>query len=222
MRSKRSLLIGGSVILLCLCLIFGATYALFTDEERVSNHLVAGDLDVVLQRTYLEYSVLDEDGYFPDPAPRLETPVDFSNVTMAEKNIFGLDSENLLIVPGSYFDAGMKIINNADTAFDYAVSLYMTGDFSELADQLKITVTGPDGKTTDYILSEMDDKDAPLFTGHLAAAKAGTESATTFSVKVTFIDDVAEGITFDNDDAKDNSVTFDLVVSAVQQTKRPA
>ena len=56
----------------------------------------------------------------------------------------------------------------------------------------------------------------------IAAAREGAESAEIFSVKVTFIDDETDGITFDNNDAKDNSVTFDLVVSAIQQTKRPA
>ena len=59
---KRVLVVSGAIILLCMMIIAGMTFALFTDSKRMSNHLRAGDLEVTLTRTYLEYSVLDANG----------------------------------------------------------------------------------------------------------------------------------------------------------------
>ena len=41
---KRALLVSGSVILLCMTIIVGMTWALFTDTRTLTNHLKAGDL----------------------------------------------------------------------------------------------------------------------------------------------------------------------------------
>ena len=46
MRRKRALLISCSVILLCVSIIVGMTYALFTDSVSVNTHLQAGNLDI--------------------------------------------------------------------------------------------------------------------------------------------------------------------------------
>ena len=65
MRSKntrRVLTVSGAIILLCMTIIIGVTFTLFTDSKRLNNHLRAGDLEVSLTRTCLEYSVLDSNG----------------------------------------------------------------------------------------------------------------------------------------------------------------
>ena len=63
MNKKRILLASCSIIAMCLCAIVGMTYALFTDSVSVKNHLQAGNLDIALVRTDLEYAILDNDGY---------------------------------------------------------------------------------------------------------------------------------------------------------------
>ena len=46
---KRALLVSASVILLCMTIIVGMTWALFTDTATVENHLQAGDLNITLE-----------------------------------------------------------------------------------------------------------------------------------------------------------------------------
>ena len=81
MKTKRILLVSCSIILLCLMIITGLTYALFTDQFSVGNHLEAGRLNVTLERTHLEYSVLDEFGAFLEFAPGKEAMVHISKIS---------------------------------------------------------------------------------------------------------------------------------------------
>ena len=69
MGNSRALIVSSAIILLCLTIITGMTVALFTDEEVVSNHLRAGDLDITLERTKLTSTYLTNRGF-------LETIVD--------------------------------------------------------------------------------------------------------------------------------------------------
>ena len=50
---KRTLLVSSAVIMLCMTIIVGMTWALFTDTQTVHNHLQAGDLKITLKRTEL-------------------------------------------------------------------------------------------------------------------------------------------------------------------------
>ena len=49
----RALLVSSAVILLAMTLIIGVTWALFTDTQKVSNHLQAGNLSITLERIEL-------------------------------------------------------------------------------------------------------------------------------------------------------------------------
>ena len=62
-NKKRILITSFSVIILCLCILVGVSYSLFTDSEQVTNHLKSGELDITLERTNLEYVTLNEQGY---------------------------------------------------------------------------------------------------------------------------------------------------------------
>lgn len=201
---KRVLLVSGAVILLCMTIIVGMTFALFTDSKRVKNHLRAGDLEVTLTRTYLEYSVLNDSGKLA--VTKVEDDYNFTGST--SENVFGVDASRIRIVPGSYFKADMKVSNVGNVAFTYSVGIQLAGEANALAEQLQVTVTLADGTSVTKKLSEMASGHT-IAAGELLAG-AGSQS---FTVKVDFIDDTSV-----NNMAQVQLVEFDLYVSAVQST----
>lgn len=203
-KKKRTLLVSFSIIVLCICAMVGMTYALFTDSALVKNHLAAGNLDVELTRTNLEYRVLDENGY-------LETIVveDDINFTSSNKeNIFGIDATGMVIAPGSYFDAELKLSNNGNVTFTYSVAIKLSSEANKLAEQLQVTITHANGKTTTKKLSELSSS-LTMEAGTMAAK----DTSKVFNVKVEFIDSTSNNL------AQNQKVVFDIVVNATQATK---
>ena len=222
---RRTLLVSSAVILLCMTVIVGMTWALFTDTETVSNHLQAGQLNITLVRTRLEKTVLDNStGYLVTPQANT-TELNFSDPANNDKNVFDItDSERL--VPGSSYTATMEIRNsatNSDVGFKYWLELRFN-DPNELteqfAKQLEVIVETADGQTKKVPVSEsaglIGDAKTPI--GNLS--KGAFES---FRITVNFIDDVTDltGTAFegiDNDLTMTQDLSFDLVVHAVQAT----
>ena len=198
---KRALLISGSVILLCLTVIVGMTAALFTDDEVVNNHLRAGDLEITLVRTKLISTYLTERGFL-DTITDVQIK-DFTNDT--SENVFDLNGA--VIVPKSKYIAEMQISNESDVAFEYWVEIVYTGSADvELAEQISVTVNTEESKRLNQGLmvgSESDPIDV------LAVGEAGK-----FTVTVEFLD-LDNSV---NNMAQGESVTFDLIVHAVQYT----
>ncbi|MBQ8850435.1 MAG: hypothetical protein IJ011_08910 [Clostridia bacterium] len=228
-RRKRILLLSSSIILLCACLIAGATFALFTDGRTVSTHLKAGDLDALLVRETGYYTVLNDQGIM---TKHTVGEKDFTNDVT--ENFFGLDEENDLIVPQSAFEAIFRIENNGTVAFTYDVEI--TNSDTALAKQLyvemgtakRVETTDADGKVTvTYEYSE------PTAEGYLnngvfkLSDSVGTDEPVIVGgqselmyARVTFVDDVdVEDDEFINNNVMDGEADFDLVVSAVQYTK---
>jgi hypothetical protein len=198
MSTRKILAISCAIILLCTTIILGASYALFDETISVENHLQAGNLDATLTRTNLKYSVLDANGVLK--AHEDGKDEDFTGTTT--KNIFGLTGDQK-IVPESYFEAEMNLANNGTVAFDYEVEIKVLGQSNKFAEQLKVTITTEEGTKT-LMLSEIDGK-LVISTGRLLL-----NDSTTFTVRVEFVNDVA------NDAAQNQTCSFDLVVSAVQ------
>lgn len=207
----RTLLVSCVVILLNVAIIVGVTWALFTDTQKVSNHLQAGDLSITLKRTELTKTTLNTNGYLVEQ-PTDTTVVNFSNPTDA--NVFGL-GENEKIVPGSKFVAKMDIANNSDVAFGYWIEIVCTDKESgaNLAKQLKVTVnTGSDASA--FVNDGLTVKGENGYVGEL-----GIGATAAFTVTVEFLDSfVAENNIENNDLAKGENLSFDLVVHAVQAT----
>lgn len=213
---KRVILVSSAVILLCMTIIVGTTAALFSDSTAIRNHLQAGDLEVSLKRTYLEYSTLNSVG---ELAVTSNSQTLYLNGSVNE-NVFGVDSETMRIVPGSYFDAHLEISNDGNVAFNYSVSIQLVGNSNALAEQLKVIVTHSDGSETEAMLSEMI-AGRTIQAGNIKAGGANQQ----FSVRVEFIDDIDYNQGLDvNDERMNNNLAqtqiaeFDLVVSAVQAT----
>lgn len=212
---NRALLASGAIILLCLTIIIGSTWALFTDTQTVKNHLKAGDLSITLERTNLVKTTLDEEGYLFTTEP-YEKRVDFSDPS--SENVFGLGSEEL-IVPGSKFVATMQISNYSDVAFGYWIEI-VCDDAAALADQIKATVTIGDENFSAVIgknILKVTGNDSP-YIGELAI-----DEWADFVVTVEFLDshNGNHGLAFgSNDGAQGQSIDFDLIVHAVQLTSK--
>lgn len=208
----RTLLVSSIVILLAMALIVGVTWALFTDTQKVSNHLQAGDLSITLKRTELTKRALNSDGYLVD-LPVDTSIVDFSEPTAA--NVFGIGAKEK-IVPGSVYVAKMDISNNSDVAFDYWIEIVCEDQEAgaNLAKQLKVTVnTGSD--TSAIVNQGLVVKGENGYVGQIAVDKHAE-----FTVTVEFLDSfVEENKIESNDLAKGETLAFDLVVHAVQATK---
>ncbi len=218
MNKKRVLLVSCSIILLCLSIVAGMTYSLFTDSFSVGNHLEAGELNITLLRTYLKYNVLNELGVLEEIVD--DTVYDFTKET--DENAFGLNAKGIKIVPGSYFDAKMKIVNDnsdpnsqnySNVAFDYSVEIKLVKGYNELARQMQVVITNHDGES---VTKRLSDVYAQGYVFELGTLLAGEESQE-FSVRVEFLDD-SNYAGMDNDLAQGEGLVFDIVVKAVQAT----
>lgn len=208
---KRALLVSASVILLCMTIIVGMTWALFTDTQKVTNHLQAGDLSITLKRTELTKTTLNAQGKLVTSAPDTTTK-NFSNPT--DENVFGI-VEGEKIVPGTKYVAKMQVENHSDVAFGYWIEIVCTDktNGADLAKQLKVTVnTG-----TDASASVNDGLNVGSSSNYVGELIIGATAE--FTVTVEFLDSfVAENNIDHNDLAQGENLSFDLVVHAVQAT----
>ena len=225
---KRALLVSASIILLCMTIIVGMTWALFTDTQSVTNHLKAGDLQITLKRTELTKTTPDASGYLDEVKVQKATDpaVDFSDPT--DENVFDVQTDSLgnvteKIVPGSKFVAKMEITNDSsksDVAYDYWIEIVLNVEgLSEkeiealkLDEQLQVTVDSemandPKPQTLDKGLAVGSAK-SPIGTLTLG-------DSDTFTVTLEFLDLGTNNL------AKTQSLTFDLIVHAVQRTTAP-
>lgn len=245
-RRKRILLLSSSVILLCLCLIIGATFALFTDSTRVTTHLKAGDLEATLIRNSGYRTTLDSDGLLT--RHDFEPNVNFSETTSKDVNFFDFynsaeeaknksEADGKLIVPQSEFEAIFTVRNDGTVAFTYDVEVVLTGAEGDaavaLADQLYVTIgtysKNAEGKDVYTVLDEgyMNEGSFKLSyadNGFNEQVLKGKSSQQLFA-HVIFVDDRIENNDGDeekfiNNNAMGGTVAFDLIVSAVQDTTR--
>lgn len=201
-KKFKVLFISYIVILFCTVLIVGGTFSLFTDSVKVVNHLQAGSLDVELIRTNLEYTKINELGY-------LEVVKDNDNFDFTNKvdaNIFGISDKNLEIIPGSYFNVTLDLINKGNVAFEYSIKFVLNGEENELIKQLDVEIIDHNGDIKVKRLSEFI-KDESILIGDMD----NLHNKETFKIKITFLD------LEENNTAKDEDLCFDLVVTAVQK-----
>ena len=208
---KRALLVSASVILLCMTIIVGMTWALFTDTQKVTNHLQAGDLSITLKRTELTKTTLNAQGKLVTSDPDTTTK-NFSNPT--DENVFGI-VEGEKIVPGTKYVAKMQVENHSDVAFGYWIEIVCTDktNGADLAKQLKVTVnTGADASAS--VNDGLTVGSSSNYVGELIIGATAE-----FTVTVEFLDSfVAENNIDRNDLAQGENLSFDLVVHAVQAT----
>lgn len=209
-RSKiRTLLMASVMIMLCAAMIVGGTYAMWSDEVRLGNHLVAGKLDVKLERISLTKTYLDNaTGYLVTESNA--NVVDFSDSESTTENVFGIDE---LLVPGSAYEARLRLTNNGDVAFTYDVTVKLTSISGDLAEQLKVYVSYGDGDL-EYkgTLSQYSTNGLAVVS---RSAMTSADTAKVFIVRIEFDGDGTNA-------AQNDEATFDLLVTANQETNQTA
>ena len=207
-KKRRSVLMSLVTFMLCLALVAGGTYALFSDQVTLTTHLKAGTLDITLERTNLVARTLNSETGFLGYVSNSEI-VDFSKPT--DRNVFDIDYTDK-IVPGCAYHATLKLTNNTDVAFMYWVEIINRADKDlALADQLKVSVKVGEGEKTSEILSDglnVGSQAKPI--GILAKSEAES-----FVVSLEFLDLAV------NNAAKNQSLDFDVIVHAVQVVDAP-
>jgi len=208
-RNKKitAIAVSCATIMVSAGIATAATYALFTDTVTLTNHLVAGNLDITLKRTNLEYTYIDSEGMQQTKTD--STVKDFSNPTT--DNIFGFVAGDKF-VPTDYRKATMQLSNSSTVAYGYYLEIKLNGDANEFAEQLLISVD-TDTSTAGYEYTAHLDEGLVIGdkTNPIGLVKVG--STADFIVKVSF-DDLDT-----NNDAQDQEVDFDLIVHAIQKVK---
>lgn len=211
-KRKRSLLMSVMTLMLCLALVAGGTYALFTDAVRLTTHLQAGELDITLKRISLESKVLADDGFLDTKFS--EEVVNFTNPTT--RNVFDITDETL-IVPMCYYIATMQIENHSDVAFGYWIEIDLGSRDAEFAKQLEVVVQASNG---DKIVQRLSIEEKMLGSETKPVAILPIGGSDIFKITVTFVDD-RDDKSIVNNDAMNQNVYFDVIVHAVQVTDRP-
>ncbi len=221
MGKRKTLLL--SILTLCICtvLVAGGTFALFTDQVTVNNHLQAGNLTVGLYRTAYKENTLDANGYLKETvvlAQDNELIVEGGNVK-SDMDLTDEETEWLFsinnAVPQSYYQADLDVVNKGSVAFDYGMKIVMTsGEETALADQIEITVTYGDGQVKTFVLSE-------YATNAVNLGILTTEQSGRFTVKAEFVD-YGNALDNANNAAQNQTVEFYVQVFATQRVSAPA
>jgi hypothetical protein len=218
-KKFRVLLMACVSLLLSVTLIAVGSYALFTDDITIKNHLRAGKLNITLKRTYLETNYLTANGYLDNDGS--DEIVDFTNKT--DRNIFDItNADDCLIVPGCYYEATMELSNESNVAFGYWIEIVLTDENPyELAKQLKVEVTTYNEENEEVVYSKYVNEGLLVGNETKPIGIVPVSSASqTFKIKMTFVDDqIAEDEIEDNNKVMGQDVNFDIVVNAVQVTE---
>lgn len=212
MKKRSIITIACLSIVLCVALIAGGTYALFSSKTSVTNHLRSGNLTLKLERVGLTKYAYDEASgeYKENVYTNGDAYVDFSQAT--EKNVFDI-ARSEVIAPGVWYEATMRISkDNTNVPFAYKIIVKLNGSKGEdgkdnaFASQLRIYVDGaPKGYLSDYVTAE-GGNEVSVSSGTIGL----TEGSKEFKVKLLF------DPTADNNAVMNSTADFDLIVEATQ------
>lgn len=151
---KKVLLSSIATIALCLCLIAGSTFALFTDTTDFNIAVTSGDVEIeayaAINSVWSAYGdgvtaaedeyLIDENNHFYAHGKRdpIEGRYIFTNGGEAK-----LDGKNLVInriTPGDRVDVDINITNKSDVAFVYRYKLISNN--TNLATGMVVTIDG--------------------------------------------------------------------------------
>lgn len=219
----RTMLLASVMIMLCTSVIVGGTYALWSDNVAVNNHLSAGSLKVELKRTYLEKYVLGDDGYFGDP-------IKDNTETSTTANMFEI-SDDEVFVPMTYYAARLKLTNIGDVAFNYVINIEVDKNSDvELAKQVIVHVgdkqkaiydeakgysMSPNDQDCQYLAKETTNGNVDYLTYEIGSGSMDNNvKETEFWVEILY------GDFSDNNSSQNKKLSFDLLIKATQATHK--
>lgn len=225
LKRNRILLLSSSIVMLCLCLIVGATYALFTESSTITNHLQAGNLNATLHRKAYTYTVLENGVLVPKNGGE-GADKDFTTTSANDVNFFGFNkNQSFKIVPGAYVEAAFDLGNTGTTAYDYTIAVTPTeGKTSDAAflSQLYVTIGEYSSIESNGTIVKTG---TPLAEGNLSAngtisfTKKGAERLAPGTTKKLYIRvEFVSSVNNNNINKLDQEVNayFDVQVSVVQ------
>lgn len=175
----------------------GAVLALYTSNKTINVHLQSGNLSAKLYLTSIIRDELDSQGlWVVDKDVDLSSYEGYDAEKGVDLSVYG-DAifSDILLVPGMTGKATFKLYNTGSIAFNYTVSLVNMQGGEQLLDDLEFVYP-----TTVSSLNK-DDND-------------------TFTVSYLFRDDgVDQDGVGNNNDAMNQSVTFDISVLCTQVAK---
>lgn len=199
-KASRKLLLALFAIAVALALVVGGTYALFSAQVNVENHLFAGNLSAKLVRENLETVSLAENGRLTKTTDSAEK--DFTKAT--SENLFGL-TDGTKIAPGCKFTASMVLTNDGSVAFSYWIEVKLKSESNKLAEQLKVTVKAGEtenGQALSTSLTVGSDEEG------LGVVEVGQTAKFSVTVEFTNVDG--------NNEAMSQEAEFDFIVHAIQ------
>lgn len=156
---KKVLLSSIATIALCLCLIAGSTFALFTSKTDVNIAVTAGEVDVFASLTNLKlYSLTpDDDGEIADENGKLYSYAEQSYKFLNEGTVVINGGTLTLdrVTPGDKVSFNVAIDNNSDVAIAHRFIVSCTDGYS-LMYGLNVTINGTTYEHLDTYVSEWD------------------------------------------------------------------
>ncbi len=214
-KRLRTLLLSAVALCICTVLVMGGVYALFSDEEEVNTHLVAGSLAIGLDRIGYTQNALDENG-------EMKKTENDDIIDLTADNTSTFEIQNA--VPTASYEAEFQISNKGTTAFEYTLDIVWkvtegadAQKAQALASQLQVTVSSTKLKEEGSSEEEgkiefMLDKAKTIDMGHLLKGN----KTDTFKVKVEFVDDDEK-----NNSAMSAEIEVDIKVVATQKVDKP-
>ncbi len=200
-KLRLTLLTSLLLLLLSFGVLIGSSYSLWNLNQNVGIHLIAGNLNLKLERTKLTKKYLDTSTGLLKKGENTKT-MDFTN---SSSNIFDI-ADGEMVVPGCYYEATLKLTNSGSVAFDYSINFNVNDNVpSNLAKQMKISFNG----TSKGYLADDKNKTFEIAKGSMNIKQSSDE----FTIKVEF-----ENLS-NNNSAMNSTVYFDLSINATQKTE---
>ncbi len=139
-KGKRIALLASAILVSAgLATGIGVTYALYSKQVKVINHVTIGNLSFDLKRTKLETYAIDSNTGFLAQLPSDENTLDLS-----KDGSKAFEAENA--APGASYKATFELTNTGGTAFTAKAEIPSTA----------ITLTGVDKENRDSVLSNIE------------------------------------------------------------------
>lgn len=218
---KKVLLSSIATIALCLCLIAGSTFALFTDTTDFNIAVTSGDVEILataeVSSIYSAKAITgaytgDEDDLFRDENGAFYIHEEQTNTFLNGGTAEVVNGTVVInrITPGDKVDIDIKVANSSDVAISYRYKLVSNN--TNLATGMVVTTFDKDGNTTATEALAIWTSD-----WYSAGAPAGVaEQIPTRTISVELPVYAGNEYQTENAEGKIESVEYTVIVEAVQ------